>query len=598
MTEQMLYCSICKQETNPLGPPDDIGTQFFKCVNGHQTTKAITHEERKINFAFEVQAEQNGDKTYVDPLNPISAFLNGKGIFKTALVAQYLHYNYNFKIDRATEIFFFGDKKTGLWKPKAEIQVQELLSTLLGEENTKSHYTNILHDLKGLSYTDIIFSKKIAVENGLLDVETRELTEPTLEEMAYYSIPVKYDKEARKIDNWLEFLKQVANLDDIPLLQEWFGYCFLPDYRFHKVLWIHGDGRNGKGVFDRTIQGILGKNNVSTVGLEELDGNHRFVLCQLNGKLYNSCSEPTTNKIFKTEIFQKISGSDTIKAELKGSNDRLEFVNCAKITIIGNKFPKIENPTTAFKDRMIFVKFPHFFSDKERIANLENVWLNDPEQKSSILNWALEGLHRLLTQGYFTQTKTQLETEIEFNRVSNSTGAFIMEMGSICKTLTTTRADNLTAYQEYCEDIGVEPQRASTLTQAMQGLAPKVKDSWIRTRTKENGKEQKTRAWIGWGLKDEKQQNLPQLEQQKTLSEINSNQISNILLEKNSVPTVPSVPNSETLHNPEIYKDRFCSKECLNYHSLNCPHFNRLEKESELPLKCYGFQAPNPGEDA
>ena len=451
----------------------------------------------------------------------MAAFVNGKGVFKTALVAQHLHDNFHFKIDRATEILYFGDEKTGLWKQKGEIYLQEILSTLLGEENTKSHYTNILHDLKGLSYTEVVFSKKLAVENGLLDVETGELTASTLEEMAYYSIPVRYELGAKKLENWLEFLKQVVNPEDVPLLQEWFGFCLLPDYRFHKVLWIHGDGRNGKGVFDRTIQGIIGKKNVSALGLEELDGNHRFSLCQLLGKLYNTCSEPTTNKIFRTEIFQKLSGGDILKAELKGGNDRVEFVNCSKITIVGNKFPKIDSPTTAFKDRMIFVTFPHFFSDKDRIANLENVWLNDPEQKSSILNWAIEGLHRLINQNGFTQTKTQRETEIEFNRVSNSIGAFQMEIGILHKSLTTIRTEALAAYQEYCEDIGVEPQRASTFTQGMLKLAPKVKDGWIY-------KPKKERAWLGFGLKNCEQQSVEQiehLEQQKTLSVIIQNLI-------------------------------------------------------------------------
>jgi putative DNA primase/helicase len=541
LTEQpKLYCPICKKPTKKLGSPDSIGQQFYKCENGHQTTKEpLTEQGMKVVLAFEIQAEQNGEKHYIDPLNPMAAFCNGKGVFKTALVAQYLNYNYHFKIDRLTEIFYYGDETTKVWKTKAEIYVQEILSKLLGEENTKSHYTNILHDLKGLSYDDVVFSKKVAVENGLLDVETGKLTEPTLEEMAYYSIPVRYDPTAKKTENWLEFLKQVTNPEDVPLLQEWFGFCLLPDYKFHKVLWIHGDGRNGKGVFDRTIQGIIGKNNVSAIGLEELDGSHRFSLCHFYGKLYNTCSEPTTNKIFRTEIFQKLTGSDTIKAELKVANNRIEFVNCAKLTIIGNKFPKIDNPTVAFKDRMMFVKFPNFFSDKDRIANLENVWLNDPEQKSAILNWALEGLHRLNTQNSFTQTKTQKETEIEFNRVSNPPGAFIMEMGILCKTLVTTRAANLTTYQEYCEDIGVLAD-AKALTQAMNRLSPKVKEGWIY-------KPKKERAWLGFGLRNIEQQNIEQmeqLEQQKTLNEINQTEKSYNRQEETGVPSVPSVPIS------------------------------------------------------
>jgi P4 family phage/plasmid primase-like protien len=585
MSYQPLYCRICKKEIVSVSE-DDVGTFFYKCINGHFQSKALTQEQKELNFAFEVQAEQNGEK-FFDPLNPMSTFCNEKGHFKTGLVAQYLHHKYHFKIDRATEIFYWGDEKTGLWKPKAEIYLQELLGQLLGEENTKSIYANVLYELKCLSYVDVVFSKKIGVENGLLDVETGKLTTPTLEEMAFYQIPVKYDKNAKKIQPWLEFLRQVANPEDIPLLQEWFGYCILQDYRFHKVLWIHGEGRNGKGVFDRTIQGIIGKNNVSAVGLEELDGSHRFALSQLFGKLYNTSSEPATNKVFRTETFQKISGGDTIKAELKGKNERIEFVNCAKITIIGNKFPKIDTPTTAFKDRMIFVKFPNFIRDKDRIPDLENVWLCDPEQRSAILNWALEGLHRLLSQNGFTQAKTQKQTEIEFNRVSNPPSSFIEEMGVISKDLVTARAQNLQAYQEYCEDIGVTAE-ARLLTQAMNRLAPKVRDGWIY-------KPKKERAWLGFGLKDATQQNMEQMEQQKSLSEISEQSLKN-LEDKNGVLCVPNHEISSlggSGLNPEGYKDRFCGVHCGNYESIGCPMFvHKIPRDFPMPLKCYGWKTP------
>jgi P4 family phage/plasmid primase-like protien len=598
LTEQPLYCSICKAETQPLGKPDDVGTQFYKCQNGHQTTKALTQEDKKFHDAFEIQAEQNRE-VFVDPLNPISAFVNGKGVFKTALVAQYLHSNYHFKIDRATEILYYGDEKTGLWKQKGEIYLQELLANLLGEENTKAIYQNVLHDLKGLSYTDIVFSKKLAVENGLLDAETKEFVKPTLNEMAFHSIPVNYNPnvDSHKLDNWLEFLKQVANPEDIPMLQEWMGYCLLPDYRFHKVLWVHGDGRNGKGVFDRTIQGIIGKDNVANVGLEELDGDHRFALAQLYGKLYNSSSEPTTNKIFRTEVFQKVSGSDTIKAERKNANDRLEFVNCAKLTIIGNKFPKIHTPTTAFKERMMFVKFPNFFDDKAQIHNLEKNWLTDPEQKSAILNWMLDGLQRLIEQNGFTKSKTQEQTEIEFQRTSDPVSAFTKEMGIFQKNLATTRATALDAYAKYCDDIGVglEKNYQSHFTQGMQSLKPKVKDGWVY-------KPKKERAWLGFGLKDAETLDMEQQEQpehQKTLMNIEND--SNILENKKAVLTVPTVPNTEksALGESQFYKNRYCSEECANFDKPSCsaPNWQSLNKKSELPLKCPSYKYVGAGEE-
>ena len=471
---------------------------------------------------------------------------NGTYEFKPALVARWLKDNEHFKIDRESGIFYYGSETKGKWDTRGEVHLQELLSVILGENNRASHYTNILHDLKGLTYEDVVFSKKIAMENGSLDVETLELTPFTLGEMTLYSVPVTYNPNIDKkyLANWLEFLKQVASPEDLATLQEWFGHVFLADYRFHRVLWIHGEGRNGKGVFDRTIQGLVGKENFSSVGLEELDGNHRFSLCQLYGKLYNSSSEPTTHKVFRTEIFQKVSGGDSIKAERKGKDDRVEFTNCAKLTIIGNKFPEIDSPTTAFKDRMMFIKFPNYFGVKERKPNLEKTWLDYENQRSAIFNWAMEGLQRLLKQGYFTESKTQRETEIEFQRVTDNVGAFQKEKGIIDKNRVSSRAEALDAYYEYCEDIGVEPVSKSRFTQAMQKLAPRVKDGWAKTAGKNE------RVWLGFGLKNlnvldlDQPPQLPQQPQQKTLSDIGTESLNNIERE-NSVVNVATVAKSQ-----------------------------------------------------
>jgi len=532
---------------------------------------------------------------YIDPLATYESFCpeddQGDNLgFKPALVAQWLNANFHFKTDRVTEKMFYGDAATGKWSKKGEIKLQQFVTKMLGQEDRASHYKNILHTLKGLSYTDIVFSEKLAVENGILNPETLEFTEPTLDEMVYYQLPVDYNPDAKKLENWLEFLKQVVKPDDIPLLQEWAGYLLLPDHRFHIALWIHGEGRNGKGVFDRTLQGILGKDNVAKVGLEELDGSHRFVLSQYYGKLYAVSSEPATNKIFRTEIFQKITGGDAIGAELKGANDRLEFTNCAKLTIIGNKFPKIHNPTTAFKDRMKFVEFPIYFAEKDRIPNLENVWLNDPEQKSAIFNWMLEGLQRLLQQGYFTESKTQKETEILFQRTSDTISAFQNELGLIDKNLVTIRTDAFFAYQEYCDALGIDAENKNNFTQQMQKLAPKVKDGWTRITGKP------VRAWLGFGLKSvensesEQSQQLQQLRQQNTLAQsfkINLKKEESI----NSVAGVAGVTESKV-------KSRYCMDECKNFCTARCTAPNLFDRSdnAELPLKCPGYCYVGTGE--
>ena len=120
---------------------------------------------------------------------------------------------------------------------------------------------------------------------------------------------------------------------------------------------------------------------------------------------------------------------------------------------------------------LIFVNFPNHFDDRAQVQNLEEQWLSHPEQRSAIFNWAMEGIQRLLSQKHFSITKTQQEMEIQFNRVTDSITAFQMEEGIINKAFTTTRAEVLEAYQEYCEEIGVEPQKTSYLTQGMPTIS-------------------------------------------------------------------------------------------------------------------------------
>jgi len=327
--------------------------------------------------------------------------------------------------------------------------------------------------------------------------------------------------------------------------------------------------------------------------------DERFALKDFYGKLYAVSSEPASNKVFRTEIFQKLTGGDRIEAEFKGKNENVRFVSCAKITIIGNKFSRVDNPTDAFKDRMLFVKFTRFFSDEERIHDLEKNWLDDPEQRSAIFYWGLEGLVRIFSQNGFTKTKEQRQTEIEFERIINPASAFQKEVGIIKKGLVTTRTAALEAYQQYTEAYGIPLQKnyQSDFTKQMQTLAPKVRDGWIKVE----GKNQ--RAWLNLGIKpiesEKSYDGEPQEPQQPhpfILTDF-SKEYSKNIDNKSGVVSVVNVAVPSL--NSNVYKKRFCQVECENYNKQACPYFiQKLPIDNLLPTKCYGFKAPNPGEEA
>jgi putative DNA primase/helicase len=408
-------------------------------------------------------------------------------VFKPALAAQWLVDNEDFKADRETDMLYYYDGKS--WKDNGEVYLQEILAQILGEENRHGIFTDVLHDLKGLIYEEISFSQKIALDNGLLDVETQELLPFSVDEMPFHKLPITYNKEAL-CPNWESFIKQVVNPDDLLTIQEWSGFLLLPDYRFHKLLWVHGEGRNGKGVWQRTMEAVLGEDNVSSIGLEEFNGSHRFALRQLYGKLFNPCSEPSTTYPLQTALLKKATGQDTIEAEIKGKQGRLKFRNYAKITVLANKFPKVEDTTTAFKERRLFIKFPNEFTGKNQIQNIEANWLTVNDERSGILNWMLQGLKRLLDQGYFTESKTQQETEAEFLKASDTIGAFLKEMVIYGKNYVSLRNAAFESYKKYCEVMGLEQESDKQFTQRLKNT-PKISVC----------QSQGERAWSGITLK-------------------------------------------------------------------------------------------------
>ena len=131
-------------------------------------------------------------------------------------------------------------------------------------------------------------------------------------------------------------------------------------------------------------------------------------------------------------------------------------------------------------DNLVFVSF---------LARAQN-WLTNNDEKSGILNWNLIGLKRLLSQGAFTESKTQHETEIEFQRVSDTISAFITEQGIFAKNLATLRADALEAYKDYCDINGLDTENEKKFTQ-------RVKETKRISIGKINGK----RAWRGISFK-------------------------------------------------------------------------------------------------
>lgn len=532
--------------------------------------------ERTIREAQEyITARNKTEQNFPTPFQEMGSqeiplnFFDNKDKIIVSEVLLFLNGKYVFKATTDTETLYYYARTEGIYK-EAESKIKAELERHLGSHLTDYYCKEIINHLIRANYCERSefnrFDGELPVRNGLLNIYTATLDEFNPSKTFTYKIDIDFNIEA-KCPKFLAFLESsLPEADKRQLLQEYSGTILEPLSTYQAMLFMQGSGRNGKGVFVRTLTNIIGKNFVSDVPLDSLDGNHRFVEARLYGKLMNVSSEPISKRYaFDTTLIKKLTGGDTIDAELKGIQKPLKFVNTSKFFILGNKFPHITDNTIAFWDRILFVKWEISFTqdNEKRINNLENTWLNDETERSGILNWLILGLARLRQNRIFTSPESSANTLLEFKRVSDSISAFLIEMTQADGWV--RRDDLFNAYRDYAHSINAYPEGERT-------FATKIKDQVGVRESKKRFEGEQKRIWLGIRLtieempsEDENQSKLEQNEKSGTdgtdgthVPYSSNDEVIHNMGIGNRVPSVPSVPKLETSESKSCHS-------CLNY---------------------------------
>ena len=391
----------------------------------------------------------------------------------TAEMLAILHDKYQFITTEDTKTIYYY--KDGVYE-EAERLIETEVERHLSIGNSRYFCNEIIAHLQREKYIDRdtlnTDKTRIPLKNGLFNLDTFELEPFDKNARFTFRFPIKYKKDAvsPNIEAWI---KQIVNEDSVDLLQEFCGYGFVPDFPMHKTLWLHGTGRNGKGAFMRLYKKLIGDNG-SSVPLEQMSAGYRFALIRLKDSFCNICSEPPSNDVFQTETFKKITGADEIEGEIKGVTNTVLFTSFARIFIMGNSYPQIEDNSSGFWNRMEIVKFPHSYTDKA-IPSIERKKIiedgGEEDALAGFFNWCITGLKRLKEHEYrITQSKSSNETRLEFEKVANSVKAFIAECVTTKQGERYPQPELWNKYLDYCEDLALESQHKGDLTKAVGEL--------------------------------------------------------------------------------------------------------------------------------
>lgn len=395
--------------------------------------------------------------------------------------------------DDTEEIFYY---KNGVYK-EAEVKIKERIEKLIQTAANTHFVEECIANIKRRTYISREeFNKAkdlIPVKNGLYNIATNILEPFDPKKVFTYQIHAAYEK-TKECLKFQKFLNEIIDKENLPIIQRFLGYTLHADMPYHKMLWLHGIGRNGKTTLTKILIGILGKENITSISIDELNPQFRFTSARLFGKLANISSEPSSRKELETELIKKLAGGDVISAEKKNKQNTIEFENFAKIIVLGNRFPQVRDITPSFWERLLVVPFPNTFT-KNANPNLASEIIIDENEKSGILNFMIAGLKLLIEEKGFGESKSTNDIKREFEKLSDTIIAFFNEECVRNPKSIIPKETIYNTYKAYCEDQGLTIEGKTKFSQRIAEL-PGVKED----RQQIEGKT--TRCWRGITVKE------------------------------------------------------------------------------------------------
>lgn len=348
----------------------------------------------------------------------------------------------------------------GYYEPGGDLFIKGKLQKILGHNIHTYHKNEVIHwiqDCEDLQADRDIFDthpEKILLENCLYDIEKNEIEEPTPNYFLSTYFPIHYDPDA-KSERFLEFLEEILYKEDIPVVQELFGYCFYKPYVYQKAFMMVGGGANGKSTLLSILSTLIGDWNIASIPLQNLCKD-RFTNIDLYGKYANICSDLSDRGLKNTGTFKMLTGGDYIRAEKKYKPNGILFKNTAKLVFSCNVIPESTDKTEAYNRRWIVIEFPNQFKeDDENTDPFIKEKLTSQKELSGIFNWAMEGLRRLLKNGHFSEHRT-LEDVKEFMKEAQDP---VNQFSKQCLTIgehedVVSKSGMYEYYLEFCKVFG------------------------------------------------------------------------------------------------------------------------------------------------
>jgi putative DNA primase/helicase len=400
-----------------------------------------------------------------------------------------------FARDRAGLLFAY---RAGVYLPDGEMLIRQRVKHLLLEYDCSEMWSRALTreivEFIALDVPDLPerpSAELINVENGFLNVRTRQLFPHSPDLLSTVRIPVTFDPHAG-CPEIARFIGEVFPEEAYPLAWEILGDLLTPDRSVQKAICLLGEGGNGKSVFLDLATRFVGAENVCHLSLQRIEAD-RFSAARLYGKLANICPDLPGEGLFSSAMFKAITGCDRITADVK-YRDSFEFSPFARLLFSANRLPASSDASQAFFDRWLIVPFASRFRHTRREIPrcVLEAQLCSRMELSGALNKALDGLDRVRRCFRFTEPRESRAELKRYQAANDLLATWLDEHTVTAPGAVVPQRDLHEAYSSHCRQSSRIPASRQIFGRRLRALRPGIESTQRTLRGR--------RAWVYAGI--------------------------------------------------------------------------------------------------
>lgn len=329
---------------------------------------------------------------------------------------------------------------------KIEKDITDLLICAEITRGIGSKVTTLVNALKRIAYTDDleISQDEIHVANGVLNLDG------TFSEYKMFCknrLTVNYNPNADEPIVWLKFLLELLEPDDIKTLQEFMGYCLINSTKAQAMLFIIGNGGEGKSRIGVVMYDIF-KDSAYFGSINELAAD-KFLKSNLVGKSLLIDDDMNLNGLKDTSFLKSLATAETpIAVQAKRVQGIQTKLSVRSICFSNGSLSAIHDKSDGWSRRLLILSTKPISPNRITDHHLSEKLF---AEKEGIFLWMLKGLQRLTANDFEFTRSDKLERNLAEMKEDNCNIIGFLKDEQFIAFDINSEVSTVRIYKNYCD---------------------------------------------------------------------------------------------------------------------------------------------------